>query len=76
MIIDNNFLELISHDECINKQQAKILSLEFPAAFNWKDLALNKEVSRNDANMLMLLKGKLALKAQEQIVKNYQLAQY
>lgn len=71
MNIDNKFIELISHDDTLNKEQFKILDLPFPALENWKELALQKEVSRNDANMLMLLKGKLALTAQKQIVKNY-----
>lgn len=71
MKIDNNFIELISHDDTLNKEQLKILGQKFPALENWKELALQTEVSRNDANMLMLLKGKLALKAQEQIIKNY-----
>ena len=69
MNIDNKFIELISHDDTLNKEQFKILDLPFPALENWKELALQKEVSRNDANMLMLLKGKLALTAQKQIVK-------
>lgn len=71
MTIDNNFIQLISHDDTLNKEQLKILDLDFPALENWKELALGKEVSRNDANILMLLKGKLALTAQKQIIKNY-----
>lgn len=71
MKIDNNFIQLISHKDTLNKEQFKILGLDFPNDENWKNQALNKEVSRNDANLLMLLKGDLALKAQEQIIKNY-----
>ena len=69
MKIDKDFIELISHKNNLNKEQLKILDLdEIP---NWEELALSKEVSRNDANLLMLLKGDLTLKAQEQIIKNY-----
>ena len=71
MKIDNNFIQLISHKDTLNKEQFKILGLDYPADENWKNQALEKEVSRNDANLLMLLKGDLALKAQEQIIKNY-----
>lgn len=69
MKIDKDFIELISHKNNLNKEQLKILDLDETP--NWKELALNKEVSRNDANLLMLLKGDLTLKAQEQIIKNY-----
>ncbi|MDZ7819239.1 MAG: ribonuclease H family protein [Aliarcobacter sp.] len=71
MTINNSFLELISHKNALNKEQLKILALENSSLENIKELALNKEVSRNDANLLMLLKGDLSLKAQEQIIKNY-----
>lgn len=71
MKIDNNFIQLISHKNTLNKEQFKILGLDFQENENWKNEALEKEVSRNDANMLMLLKGELSLKAQEQIIKNY-----
>ena len=69
MKIDNNFIQLISHKDTLNKEQLKILGLEYPADDNWKNQALEKEVSKNDANILMLLKGDLSLKAQEQIIK-------
>lgn len=71
MIINNSFIELISHKNTLNKEQFRILNLDYPALENWKELALNKEVSKNDTNLLMLLKGDLSLKAQEQIIKNY-----
>lgn len=71
MQIDNNFLDLISYDNKLNKEQYKILEIDEDNESNWKMLALSKDVSRNDMNLLMLLKGKLALTAQKQIVKNY-----
>ena len=71
MKLDNSFIELISNKETLNKEQFKILALPFPQCENWKELALQKEVSKNDANILMLLKGDLSQKAQEQIIKNY-----
>ena len=71
MKIDNNFIQLISHKDTLNKEQFKILGLDFQVIENWKNQALNKDISRNDANLLILLKGDLSLKAQEQINKNY-----
>ena len=71
MQITEKFIELISHDDTLNKTQSKILNLPFPPELNWKEEVFNKEILKNDANRLMLLKGKLAVKAQEQILKNY-----
>ena len=69
MKIDNNFIKLITYKQSLNKEQFKILELDENS--NWEELALDKDISRNDANLLMLLKGDLSLKAQEQIIKNY-----
>lgn len=69
MKIDNNFIKLITYKQSLNKEQFKILGLDENS--NWEELALDKDISRNDANLLMLLKGDLSLKAQEQIIKNY-----
>lgn len=71
MKIDNSFIQLISHKDTLNKEQFKILGLSYPCEENWKNQALDKEVSKNDMNLLMLLKGDLSQKAQEQIIKNY-----
>ena len=73
MKITESFIELISKESLINKEQSRILNCEFPLLDNWEVFVLDKEVSRNDANLLMMLKGKLAIKAQEQIVKNYKM---
>ena len=69
--MDEKFIELISYGDTINKIQCKILNIDFPTDDNWQNELLNKEISRNDANRLMLLKGNIAIKAQEQIIKNY-----
>ncbi|MEA3553722.1 MAG: ribonuclease H [Campylobacterota bacterium] len=71
MNIDEKFIELISNKDTLNKMQCKILDIDFPTSDNWKDEVLNKDILRNDANRLMLLKGDIAIKAQEQIIKNY-----
>lgn len=71
MQITQGFINLISFNETLNKEQCKILDLPFPITDDWEELILHKDILKNDANRLMLLKGKLALKAQEQILKNY-----
>jgi len=71
MIIDNKFIEIISYKDTLNKMQCKILNIDFPINENFTNEVQNKEISRNDANRLMLLKGNIAIKAQEQILKNY-----
>lgn len=72
MKIDKNYLELIEHDSTLNKAQAKILGLSFPIEDDWKSNILEKELNIKDTNLLILLKGKLALKTQDQIIKNYE----
>jgi len=72
MKIDENYLELILHNNTLNKAQAEILSLPFPLEDNYKSLILQKELNTRDTNLLVLLKGDLALKAQKQIIKNYE----
>ena len=71
MIMDNKFIELISYADTLNKIQCKILDIEFPTNENWQDEVLNKDISEHDVNKLILLKGIVALKSQEQIIKNY-----
>ena len=71
MIIDEKFIELILNDFTLNKKQCEILDLPFPLEDGWDSLVLEKEISTTDTNLLILLKGKLALKTQDQIIKNY-----
>ena len=71
MKIDDNFLQIISHDETLNKTQFELLGLSLHVD-GWQDIVLAKDIDQEIANLLILLKGKLALKGQEVIVKNYQ----
>ena len=72
MIIDKNFLQMIMHSDTLNKTQFELL--EYDADIdNWQDDILGKDISQETANLLILLKGKLALRGQETIVKNYNL---
>ena len=72
MKIDKNYLELILNNFELNKAQAEILNLPFPLEDGWEELILDKELNTRNTNLLILLKGKLALKTQEQIIKNYE----
>jgi len=71
MTINKEFISLISHNETLNKTQCKILNIEFSVDTNNQDSILNKEISEHDVNKLILLKGIIAVKSQEQIIKNY-----
>ncbi|RBQ30969.1 ribonuclease HI [Arcobacter sp. FW59] len=70
MNIDKNFLELITHNNILNESQFNILGVSNDNP-NWQELALQKEISKNDINLLMLLKGDFSISVQEQIIKNY-----
>lgn len=72
MKIDEKYLELIQNDLTLNKAQAKILDLTFPLEDGFEKLILGKELNTKDINLLILLKGKLALTVQKQIIKNYE----
>ncbi|NQY22788.1 MAG: reverse transcriptase-like protein [Campylobacteraceae bacterium] len=67
MIIDNAFLELILKDSQLNTAQENILSLKE------KDYTkvLNKDISLEQAALLILLRGTFSKETQEQIQKNY-----
>lgn len=71
MIIEQNFIDLISVNNELNKKQAFILELEYPLVENYNELIIGKNLSIEETNLLILLQGKFALKAQEMIINNY-----
>lgn len=71
MLINKDFIELITVNNEINKTQAILLNIDFPLNENFKEDILNIDLSVEQRNLLILLKGKFALKAQDLIVKNY-----
>lgn len=71
MTITQDFITLISKNNTLSKTQCKILDITFPIEPNYAEKLLNKEISEHDVNKLILLKGIVALRSQEQIVKNY-----
>lgn len=72
MKIDENYVELILHNDTLNKAQAELLGLAFPLKDGWETILLEKELNTKQTNLLILLKGDLAIKAQKQILKNYE----
>lgn len=73
MKIDKEFLNKIEYKESLNKKQLDILNIDFSFEKNYENLVLGKEISKNDSNLLMLLRGIDDLKSQEQIILNYHL---
>lgn len=71
MTINNEFIDLISNTNTLNKTQCKILNIDFPTNKSWQEELINKEISEHDVNKLILLKDIVAIKSQEQILKNY-----
>jgi len=71
MKIDEKFLKLIEYKNTLNKKQLEILNIDLVHEKNWKTIALKKDISKNDMNLLMLLRQIDNLEYQEQIIKNY-----
>ncbi|GGD46993.1 hypothetical protein GCM10012288_21560 [Malaciobacter pacificus] len=69
--INEDFAENILFNDTLNKAQCEVLDISYPLQNGWENELLNKEISSQDAELLILLTGKIALKAQEQIIKNY-----
>ena len=73
MRVDSTFIELGMQGKSLNKAQFEILGQPYPPNEGWENLVLQRELSTKEGNLFLLLRGKLALKAQEQIIKNYTL---
>ena len=73
MKVNSEFIEMGLYGSTLNKAQFKILGQSYPPNGDWKSSVLDMTLSTKDTNLFLLLKGKLALKAQDQIIRNYQL---
>lgn len=69
--INEEFLENILFNYTLNKAQCEVLNILYPLQNNWENKLLNKEISNEDVELLILLTGKIAIKTQEQIIKNF-----
>ena len=57
MKIDKEFLNKIYYNGDLNKKQLDILNIDFSSEKNYENEILGKEISKNDSNLLMLLRG-------------------
>ena len=73
MKITKEFLALGLSASTLNQKQCELLSISYPLEEEWENFLLGKEISLKQTNLFLFLRGKLAIKAQEQIVKNYEL---
>ena len=73
MLITEEFILMGMHDFELNKAQFKIIGQKYPPTEGWEALIVGKEISEQNANLFLMLRGKLALKAQDQIIKNFHL---
>ena len=73
MKVNSDFIEKGLYNETLNRTQFEILGQSYPPVEGWETLVLERELSTKDINLFILLRGKLAIKAQKQIVKNYQI---
>ncbi|MEA2029417.1 MAG: ribonuclease H family protein [Campylobacterota bacterium] len=71
--VDENFIQLGMQGDELNKAQLEMLGESYPPSEGWESRSIGKELNTPQGNLFLLLRGKLALKAQEQIIKNYQL---
>ncbi|AXK49174.1 ribonuclease HI [Aliarcobacter trophiarum LMG 25534] len=71
MKIDLEFLSLIEYNGTLNQKQFDILGIKKDDENNWKNLAVLQDITKNNKNLLMLLKGIKDLGSQEQVIKNY-----
>ena len=69
--INEEFLENILFNYTLNKAQCEVLNILYPLQNSWENKLLNKEISNEDAELLILLTGKIAIKTQEQIINNF-----
>ncbi len=71
--LTTELINLASYSNTLNKAQSELLGLSFPLNDNWQESIMNKELSVGDTNLFIMLRGNLALKAQQQIKSNYKL---
>ncbi len=73
MRLTTEILALGMHLETLNKAQFELLDQPYPPDDDWQERVLSQELSVGKINLFLLLRGKLALTAQKQIIKNYAL---
>ena len=67
------FIQIIMQDFLLNETQLKILGQVYPPIDNWELEILDQEITKEDAELLVILKGNFTLNIQKQLVQNYKL---
>lgn len=73
MIITDEFISEVMYDCELNRMQFKLLGFNYPPEDGWEIKITERSIDQRTFDLLVLLKGKLALKAQQQIILNYDL---
>ena len=73
MKVTEDFISNIMTDFELNKAQFELLSYNYPPEYGWETSITEIEIDQRTFDLLVLLKGKIALKTQSQIIKNYDL---
>jgi len=73
MVTTEEFITMGLYGSTLNKAQFEILGQPYPPDEGWESTVIGKELSLQEINLFLLLRGKLSLSAQEQIKRNYQL---
>ena len=71
MKLDEKFLELIQDNDTLTQSQFEILEISNENKKNWKNIALQKDVTKNNKNLLMLLKEMEDVEISNKIISNY-----
>lgn len=75
-IVTTELLELgMDENEDINESQLILLALDESEKSQWRELALNRELSDSRAELFVLLKGVVDKEIQDQIIHNYKALQ-
>ncbi len=73
MNITEQFISDIMTNFELNKTQFELLGFSYPPEDNWDSNIINYQINQRTFELLVLLKGKIALKTQKQIINNYDL---
>lgn len=71
MKVTEDFISNIMTNFELNKAQFELLGYNYPPQDGWETSITEIEIDQRTFDLLVLLKGKIALKTQSQIIKNY-----
>jgi len=71
MKITEDFILNILHQSELNQAQCKLLGVEYPMIEIQLENLVDTELDKRVSDLLVLLRGKIAIKTQQQLIKNY-----